>query len=153
MKIIKVADAAIFPDKGDVMVLKNAQMKTLEHASIIANTTTQFHSIYDASVNVISRKKYEAKGKYDYIDENDKKQQIAFDRVSVDSTLQTFAVGNIPKPDLHHDESSAFRLSDAFNYFGDVRLLAYREFIFQRSCQHQADMRLADIMDEDPGRD
>ena len=122
VKILKVADAAIFPDKGEVTVLKKAEMKPLEHSNIIANTITEYHTIYDASVNITSRKKYSANGKYDYTDENDKKQQIMFDRIGVDSTVQSFALGYLP-------DNLKFKLSDAFDFKGDVKLIASKEFL------------------------
>ena len=56
VKIIKVADAAISPDKGDVTILKKAEMKPLINAQILANTTTKYHTIYNAFVNILSRK-------------------------------------------------------------------------------------------------
>ena len=129
VKIIKVADAAIFPSKGEVTVLKKAEMQPLEHATIIANTTTEYHNIYDALVNILSRKKYNGNGKYDYIDENEKKQQIIFDRVGVDSTIQTYASGYL-QPEMK------FMLSDAFEFTGDAKLLASREYLTFKGAVH-----------------
>ena len=122
VKIIKVADAAIFPDKGDVTVLKKAEMKPLEHSTVIANTTTEYHNIYDATVNILSRKKYIGAGKYDYIDESEKKQQLYLDKIGVDSTLQSYGKGYIA-PEIK------FKLSDAFDYVGEFKLLASKEFL------------------------
>ncbi len=133
VKVIKIADAVIFPDKGNVTILKEAKMQTLDNALIMANTTTKYHIIYDAMVDVFSRKNYEAVGKYDYIDETKTKQQIYFNKIAVDSTTQTYACGII-------DTSANFTLSPYFEYTGKVNLLASKEFLnFDGFCKIKHD--------------
>jgi len=122
VKIIKVADAAIFPNEEKVTVYKKAQMETLKNSKIIANTTTKYHTIYDATIDVYSRQKYLANGYYDYVDENNKKQKIFFDRISVDTTLQTFATGNV-------NDQAGFTLSPDYDYTGGVKLIASDEYL------------------------
>ncbi len=128
VKIIKVADAAIYPDKGDVTILKKAEMKTLENAKILANTSTKFHKLYDATVNIYSRKNYAGKGSYDYVDEANARQKIIFDKIGVDSTLQTYSLGKIT--------DSTFTLSPNFEYNGNVKLLASNQYLnFNGVCK------------------
>jgi len=122
VKIIKVADAAIFPGDGLVTIYKKAQMETLKNAKILANMVTRFHTMYNANINITSRKKYTGNAYYDYIDENEKKQLIYFDVVDVDTTIQTFAKGVIKK-------ENNFTLSPDFEYYGDVNLTASKEFL------------------------
>ena len=122
VKIIKVADAAIFPDKGDVTILKKAEMKPLINAQILANTTTKYHVMYNSLVNVLSRKNYTANGMYDYTDENGTKFPIYLGKIGVDTTLQTFGTGTIA-------DTSKFELSLNFDYAGDVKLSASNEFL------------------------
>ncbi len=122
VKIIKVADAAISPDKGDVTILKKAEMKPLINAQILANTTTKYHTIYNAFVNILSRKNYSASGTYEYIDENGTKFPINMEKIGVDTTLQTYGTGII-------SDTSKFKLSPDFDYTGEVKLLASNEFL------------------------
>jgi len=122
VKIIKVADAAIFPGDGNVTIYKKAQMETLKNAQILANMVTRFHTMYNANVNIISRKKYQGNAYYDYIDETDAKQLIFFDVVDVDTTVQTYAKGSIRK-------EKNFTLSPDFDYNGNVTLTASKEFL------------------------
>ena len=96
VKLIKVADAAIFPDSGKVSIFKDAQMKPLTRAIVLANQKTRYHELYNATVSITSRKKYTASGNYDYIDRNGAQQLIRFDKIAVDSTGQTYAEGLIP---------------------------------------------------------
>ncbi len=129
VKIIKVADAAIYPDKGEVTILKDAEMKTLENAQIMANLVSKYHVFYNTTVNVKSKKRYKASGKYDYIDENKDKEQIYFDKIDVDTTGQTYAIGLIAP-------SANFTLSPYFEYKGEVNLLASLEYLtFNGACR------------------
>jgi len=122
VKIIKVADAAIFPDKGDVTILKKAEMKPLINAQILANTTTKYHVMYNALVNVLSRKNYTANGMYDYTDEDSTNFPIYLGKIGVDTTLQTYGSGII-------SDTSKFELSPNFDYAGGVKLAASKEFL------------------------
>ncbi|MCK5847551.1 MAG: hypothetical protein KAG84_08930, partial [Bacteroidales bacterium] len=117
---IRVADAAIFPGDGNVAILKNADMQPLEDAKILANTTTKYHEIDNAVVMVKGKNDYTGKGSYVYLDMNEKKQNIYFENIRVDTTLQTIASGTILK---EHD----FTLSPAFEFYGDAHLLASRK--------------------------
>ncbi|NVO02474.1 MAG: hypothetical protein HXX09_07190 [Bacteroidetes bacterium] len=122
VKYIKVADADIFPDKGDITILKHAEMKTLEKAQILANTATKYHTIYNATVNILSRKKFTGTGSYDYVDETGKKQPIFLNDISVDTSVQTYAKADIP-------EILNFTLSPDFAFIGKANLLASKEFL------------------------
>jgi hypothetical protein len=117
IEFIEVADANIIPGDGEATVRINAAMDPLDSATVVANRITKHHTIYEATVNVKTRWNYNATGKYDYLDENKRKQVIYFDQVAVDSSRQSFAQGIIA------DEAN-FTLSPAFFYKGDVRLEA-----------------------------
>jgi hypothetical protein len=122
VKIIKVADAAIYPDKGDVTILEKAEMKPLVNAQILANMATKYHVIYNALVNINGRKKYSASGMYDYVDEDSTRYPIYLDKIGVDTTLQTFGTGSI-------SDTSKFILSSNFDFAGGVKLTASNEFL------------------------
>lgn len=117
VKYIEVADARIFPKDGKVTVETNAKIQTLEDSKIFANKFTRYHVIHTASVNILGKNYYEGIGNYDYIDENKKIQLIHFDKIRVDTSLQTVASGNI-------FESADFQLSPVYTYQGKVFLYA-----------------------------
>lgn len=128
VKYIKVADAAIFPDKGNVTILKKAEMKTLENAKILANMATKYHEIYSAFVTITTRKHYNGSGTYDYVDEAKKTQQVYFDKVTVDTTFQSYAIGEI-------QEMKGFTLSPNYKYYGKVKMMANNPFLnFSGNC-------------------
>ncbi len=122
VKLIRVADATVYPADGQVIIEKNAVMQTLKESKIIANNTNRFHTIYNATTNIYGKKNYSSSGYYDYIDENNNKQVIKFDVVSVDSTYQTYAKGKI-------GITENFTLSPNFAFTGDVFLQANNEFL------------------------
>ncbi|MBT6685162.1 MAG: hypothetical protein HN704_14805 [Bacteroidetes bacterium] len=122
VRLLKVADATIYPGDGEIIVEKKAIMRTLDSAKIVANNASRYHIIYESTVNIFGAKDYSANGKYDYIDELNRKQTIKFDVVAVDTAVQTYASGTII-------DSMLFTLSPHFNFEGDVRLNADNEFL------------------------
>ncbi len=122
VKIIRVADAAIIPGDGNVTILRKAEMLPLENAQILANTTTKYHIINGAKVNIFGQKSYNATGNYEYLDELESSQTIFLHSITLDTTLQTIAEGNIP-------DTLGFTLSPYFDYQGKVNLYANRELL------------------------
>ena len=122
VKYIQVADAMIYPDSSKIIVDKHAKIRTLENARILANFVTQYHNIYNATVNILARKNYIGSGDYDYIDENKRTQMIHFNNVAVDTTAQTYATGTIT-------EEMSFILSPAFKFKGDIKLSASNPYL------------------------
>lgn len=120
VKIVRVADAAIFPNDGRITILQDARMQTLESATIIANTVNRFHLINDARVNVFSKNSFEGRGYYDYIDANKTVQPIELASIWVDETGVTHALGSIP-------ESAIFFLNPYFFFNGQTGLRADRK--------------------------
>jgi hypothetical protein len=122
VKIIKVADAAIYPKNGEVNIHKRAEMETFKSALLLANLETKYHVIYDLTANIYSRKKYSGKGKYDYVTETGEKEIINFDTVFVDIDLMTNAISKII-------DTNAFTLSPQYRYIGNVNLYAKNKLL------------------------
>lgn len=122
VKYINVADARIFPDKGDVTIERDAVIRPLTNAKIVANAVTKYHNLYNCTVNITARKHYAGSGFYDYEDELKTKQTFYFSNISVDTTYQTYAVTTI-------SDTSKFRLSPYFEYKGEVKLKANNQYL------------------------
>lgn len=116
VKRIRTGDAWVIPDKGQVNILPKARIEALQNANIIADYVNQFHTIFEATVEIVGRKKYLGRGKYDYVDEFGEKQQIFFEDISVVEG-QTVAAGDIP-------EDQNFKLNAYFDYKGKAQLKA-----------------------------
>jgi hypothetical protein len=136
VKLINVADATVYPgEEGKITVQPNAVMETLKDATIIANTKTKYHKIYNATLDIAGRLKYTGTGKYDYINETKKKQTILLNMIKVDSGYQTVATGVITPQD-------SFTLNPEFKYQGKVRLFApnpYLHFEGSTIIAHECD--------------
>ncbi|MCG8412559.1 MAG: hypothetical protein MI739_14870 [Bacteroidales bacterium] len=122
VEYIRVADAFIYPDKKDVEVATLAKINTLYNSTVIANTQTKLHKIYNAKINIRGRYDYFGSGDYDYVDENKDVQVIHFTDISVDSVVHTIAKSKI-------DPNEDFTLSPVYHYKGDVTLNASHEFL------------------------
>lgn len=120
VKYINVADARIYTGDGEVTVKKAAEMVPLDSAKIIANVTTQYHTINNAHVKINARRKYHAEGDYEYVDANGGVQLIHFDNVRVDTAYQTVASGEIAMKDN-------FKLSPEFGYQGSTEIQANKK--------------------------
>lgn len=120
--LVQSADAYITPDSGKVVIEKYAKMRTFTNARITANSTTKYHTIYDATVDIMGRKKYTGSGDYDYIDQAKIKHKIHFDEVGVDTTFQTIASGRL-------EDTTGFSLSPQFLFQGKTSLSASRPFL------------------------
>jgi hypothetical protein len=122
VKYLKVADAFIFPENGNVVIEPDGTMRQLDSSLILVNRENRLHTIYDASVSVIGRYNYKGSGSYDYIDETDNVQVIKFDKIEVDKTIQTVASGSIPL-------DAGFMLSPNYGFTGQVTLSAANHFL------------------------
>ena len=121
-RIIRVADAAIYPHEGKITIQPDGFMQELKSANITANVTTKYHRIYDAVVKISSRNKYTAKGLYDYKPIAGSPEIIRLDLIAVDPARQTYAHANL-------SDSAAFMLSPFFDFEGDVTLVAAKEYL------------------------
>ncbi|WP_321316995.1 hypothetical protein [Labilibaculum sp.] len=120
---LAVADAKIYPDKGDVNIEEEGQIQTLRNSIVLADTLNSFHNIFNATINIHSKNSYSGSGSYTYLDAEENEQELFFDVIDVDSLGQTIAMGNLP-------EEKSFSLSPDFDYKGKVRLEAREKSLF-----------------------
>lgn len=120
VRLIKVADIAIFPGDEAVRIMRDAKISTLTDALIIADTSNTYHSIYDAEINIFGKNQYTAKGWVDYSDRNGMKQPIYLSSISVNEDGTTMGFGQIP-------EGEIFFLSPEYNFKGEISLMANRK--------------------------
>ena len=123
VRIIRVADAAVFPADGKVKIRKNAKIDRLSEATIIADTSNKQHVITDASVSLQSRYSFAANGNYTFYNAANQPQIIRFDNISVDTAYHTFARGEI-------EVGQEFLLSPQFGFRGEVTLNAYSPLLY-----------------------
>jgi hypothetical protein len=120
VRMIRVADAAIFPGNEAVKIMRDAKMDTLINAQIVVDTNTKYHHIYDAGVSIFGRHQYMAQGYVDYTDRMGTKQPVYLTSISADSEGRTFGYGEISADDI-------FFLSPEYFFMGKVSLIADRK--------------------------
>jgi hypothetical protein len=119
---IYVADAKITPDSGHVEVKPNGLMQKLENAVVEANQVTNYHRMYEATVEIVHSKRYSGKSKYDYQTVMEQQQYITMAEMSVQGDSMTIAKGEIP-------EDQKFYLTDRIFFKGSTRLEAKDKYM------------------------
>ena len=117
VKLIRVADATIFPADEKIDIERNAVMTTLKNSRISANNDTKYHDIYEASIDITAKRKYTASGNYDFEDALGEVHKIKFNNIKPDSSGNTIASGTI-------EESQKFSFSPNFEFKGKAYLYA-----------------------------
>ena len=119
VKIIRVADAAVFPYMNDVDINVESRLEPI-NGDLLADTLNSWHLYKDAMVNIHSRNYYEAQGTWDYVNANGTSTPIRMDTiVPVEGVTHGYA--NIA-------ENSEFKLSTQFGFQGRLTLKANEEF-------------------------
>ncbi len=125
---IIVADAKITPENGEVLILEDARIGTLQNTSIVLDTLNEFHEVYDATVTVISRNEFEGSGTYRFINSEEDTFAIQLS----DFHLEEFAEGRKGKTAKHTvatgsiDEADNLLISPGMYYRGNVKMLAHK---------------------------
>jgi hypothetical protein len=135
VEYIQVGDARVFPDSARVRIRKAAAMDTLHNASVLANYITKYHRFESASIRIFGRLNYEGRGVYPYFDRDSTRSYIEIKSLAYVQT-KTVAKGEIP-------DSSNFKLSPEFAYFGKVQIDANHPGMIldgstklEHPCQH-----------------
>lgn len=121
VKIIRVADAAVFPYLHDVDINVDSKLEPV-HGELLADTLNGYHLYKDAVVNIHSRKHYDAQGVWDFVDANGYSTPIRMDTI--------ISVNGITHGSTHLSDSSEFRLSAQFGFQGSLTLKATEQFGF-----------------------
>ena len=115
VKIIRVADAAVFPYLHDVDINAESKLEPV-NGELLADTLNQFHLYKDAVVNIHSRNHYDAQGTWDYTNANGVSTAIKMDTiVPVEGITHGYA--NI-------SEDADFKLNTQFGFHGRLTLEA-----------------------------
>jgi len=122
VEYIDIADARIYPDSMKVIVRKKAKIDKFFNANIVANYITKFHQFQNAEVEIKARRDYSASGTYPYYDVDSNVYYIVMNDIKPDTSYQTRASGKVV-------EADGFKLSDKFDYYGDVSIRAANPLI------------------------
>ena len=132
---ILVADAAIYPGNGKVVVLGKAKMQRFEDATLLVNTEDKYHNLFDATIDIKSKNEYAGLASVNFRGRGVQEKVIKFDTLFV-LEGQTIAKGII-------DRSSDFKFNLQFQFKGDVVLEGLqKEFLYDGhyKVNHECDI-------------
>ncbi len=113
VKIIRVADAAVFPYMHDVDINAESKLEPV-NGDLLADTLNQYHLFKDAVVNIHSRNYYDAQGTWDYTNADGVSTPIRMDTiVPVDGITHGYA---------HIADVAEFKLNTQFGFQGRLTL-------------------------------
>ncbi len=127
VNVIKVADAAIFPNEQEVTILPEAEIKQLYNAEIVADTNTRYHQMHNANVKIASRHFYDGNAYYDYFYGADKPHELFFENISVNDQGQTYGLSRAYK-------QNEFFVSTMFPFKGDINLEAPEQHFYYKGA-------------------
>ncbi len=115
VKIIRVADAAVFPYMHDVDINAESKLEPV-NGDLLADTLNQYHLYKNAVVNIHSRNYYDAQGTWDYVNAEGTRTPIQMDTI--------VPVGGITHGYARIPDTADFKLNTQFGFQGHLTLEA-----------------------------
>lgn len=127
---IVASDAFIYPDSGKVVVQPGGRMRTLRNARIVADTSSKYHVINRAEVQVLGRKEYRAKGYYEY-NVPGREQEIWFERIVGTRVGKgpRSQKASVTRATTQIAPEAGFFMGDHVEYFGTIVLSAEKPLL------------------------
>lgn len=140
VKIIRVADAAIFPMGGsaNLNIYPNAVINPIDSATIVADTLHRQFVYTDAAVTIYGANRFNGHGTMDYVSADTIATPIYYDSIYAESG-HTFAKAHI-------DDSLQFMLSPNFAFSGNVTMSSAEKFGYFDGNYRIADSCLTDTL-------
>ena len=123
---ITVADAKITPSGGEVIIGENGTINKLYNAALSLDTLTNYHNLYNAEIEIVSRNKFIGNATYRYVNSIGDTFSIKMGEFSLEPipdpgksnrTLRTVSSGVVNKDDR-------MLISPGMYYKGDVTMYA-----------------------------
>ncbi|MCX7650273.1 MAG: hypothetical protein N2050_06955 [Flavobacteriales bacterium] len=129
VKFMDVADSRVFPDKGKVVIRRDAAMDPLKNARIDMPASSPRYVITDADIKVDGRFKISGTGKYTYVDESGKANVVNITKIDIDTARQMYARGRV-------NEEDNFTFNPRLSFKGDLMINSQKdEILFEGACR------------------
>ncbi|MFA0961857.1 hypothetical protein AB9P05_08610 [Roseivirga sp. BDSF3-8] len=121
---IKVADAKVTPNEGEMTILQNAELDRLKKATLVIDTLDGYHNLYDGDIKILSRTAFEGSAIYRYVNADADTFSIPFERFDLQEVkdgrrtkLATVSSGDVW-------ERNEFIISPGMVFRGTVKMIA-----------------------------
>lgn len=121
-RLIKVADAAIFPYNARLSIGHDGLIEPLQNAEILANRSNLLHKFYKATVKIASIHRYTAKGLYDYKPVDGDEFTLDMHEIAVNNEEKTYAIAKV-------NDSTNFMINRYFRFKGKIGILASEQLV------------------------
>ncbi len=121
--LVNSADAVIAPAGDSLYIRAGGTIDLLKNSTLLADTATRYHLVYNADIMLQGGEKYDAKGYIDYVGEDSTRQKIYLAEIAPDRKGRTVGTGTIKGEEN-------FRLNSAFGFEGDVRMEADTQYLY-----------------------
>lgn len=119
---ISIADAIIYPNREGFFIEKDGFIPTITDATILVDTTFNFHEFTNVEINILGKNQYNAFGDYTYFDALGEQQEIFFRDIHLNDDNVTIAFADI-------EDDNFFKISSKFDFKGTIELDALRQFL------------------------
>ncbi|MBX9851174.1 MAG: hypothetical protein K2X86_05380 [Cytophagaceae bacterium] len=126
---IKVADAKIFPDSNKVFVRENAEMQTLKNAKIIIDTIYEYHHLYDGTIDIKGRKRFDGVATYQYVNLGSDTLSFKFQDFRLQESIKKKERASTVATGVVTEEDSLY-IDQGVIYKGKVTLYADNKILF-----------------------
>ncbi|MFN8260230.1 MAG: hypothetical protein U0X41_04735 [Chitinophagales bacterium] len=82
---LRLADSKVIPDKGEIFIEQDGTVRSLKNATVIFNADSAYHTVKEATVNIIGRNDFSASGNYYFKMNNGTIEKIAVADVNVNN--------------------------------------------------------------------
>ncbi|MFT5724818.1 MAG: hypothetical protein ACI9JN_001941 [Bacteroidia bacterium] len=120
---IDVADSRIFPSDGKVIIEKDAVLRPLEKAKLLANRDNKYHELYDCKLWVEGRLSISGNGFYVFKDKYKTGQIIYLDKMRVMNDTSTIQASG------YISDSIGFAISPKIGYKGTADLSSKEAYL------------------------
>jgi hypothetical protein len=125
---IPVADAIIYPDSGEVLIVRDGKIDSLFNCKIAVKGPKILHPFFDATCKIHSGISYRADASYKYIPIDSVDQIIQFNNIFVRPDTVTVAKTIIPEQDSFFI-TERFYFKDTVELYGDKRFMSWKGFV------------------------
>lgn len=126
---IKVADAKVFPDSSQVSIHENAEMATLRNVKIVIDTINGYHNLYNGTIDVKGRKRFDGEATYQYVNLGADTLSIKFQDFRLTESLKKKGRASTVATGAVTDEDSLY-IANAVMYKGKVTMYADNKILF-----------------------